>query len=826
MSCANVCNTLQELLSIADQLFSASQENVVIYDAEANLVYCNPVLSSLFDGRLKSHFNDNPQVVAKQLKQVVRNVIEQNKADTFLYSAPASDIHTQRIVHDLIYLHPVCASQGTVIAVIGFGRDLDYHASQQQAIIKRQHTFTRALLDTFPFIVWMKDTQGKFLEMNKLFLETIGKTELSEVYGKTDHDFFPADMADGFVLSDTEVLDSGESHMLEESIQKADGKNYRAVTYKAPVKVDGKVIGTVGFARDISLIQALERRVARHNAEYQSLIEHLPVIIVKYDRDCKRIYANALAYQTAESVNTQIKLNVTPAESWNPLITNMSGETYTQKLRHVMQTCEHELCEIHTNFNGQINILNVKIVPEFDEKNQVTGAITLIQNISQSVEYRKKIEFLAYYDSLTELPNRTQFLEKLEHALNLSKNDANPLSVMIIDLDHFKSINDALGHSVGDAVLVAAAKRLKAVIVGYPGVLVARLGGDEFSILYHGEMGNMASASTLAEKIIHSLTLPMVIEEKELFVGASIGISCYPDHADNVGDLLKYADTAMYLAKHQGRNNYQHFKPEINTPVNYAHEIRSQLAHALTHQELCLHYQPIFDLVTGNLVKYEALVRWNSPKLGEVDAEKFIAIAEEFGLIMRLGDWVIKQVCVDAVHYNSASKSAIKFCINLSPRQFLRGHLEQYVAAILQETGCPCSYLEFEITERLLLEQSEDILNTLQKWFNAGIGIALDDFGTGYSSLSYLNKFPITNIKIDKSFVLDICEDEKDATLIKTIIQMGLSLDKVLTAEGIESETQLQLLKSWGCQLGQGYFLGKPHSLMRILADKRKNAKI
>jgi EAL domain-containing protein (putative c-di-GMP-specific phosphodiesterase class I) len=223
-----------------------------------------------------------------------------------------------------------------------------------------------------------------------------------------------------------------------------------------------------------------------------------------------------------------------------------------------------------------------------------------------------------------------------------------------------------------------------------------------------------------------------------------------------------------------------------------------------------VHYQPIFDLETGRLVKYEALLRWYNPKLGQVDPEKFIAIAEEFGLITALGDWVFTQVCQQAVQYHQTANSTVRFCINLSPRQFLRGHLEKTVHKVLLETGCASRFLEFEITERLLLEHSAEVLNTLQQWVNMGIQIAIDDFGTGYSSLSYLSKFPIHIIKLDKSFVRDICHDEKDANLIKAIIQMGLGLDKELTAEGIETEAQLNLLETWGCQLGQGYLLGKP----------------
>jgi diguanylate cyclase (GGDEF)-like protein/PAS domain S-box-containing protein len=810
MTYGNVCEQLMDILAIADQLFSASEENIAIFDVDGSFVYGNPVLVRTLSAQAASAAEYSPQAEDLRLKVCVRGVVEKNQPDTFLYSAPERMGATSRVLYDLIHLHPICNSLGRVIAVIGFGRDLDYEATMQQTLMRRQHTFMRALLDAFPFIVWMKDTQGRFLEINQPMLDALGQTEFAEVYGKTDHDFFPIKMADGFRQADLTVLESGEPLTLEEVIQNLDGSRYVALTYKAPVKIHNEVIGTVGFARDISVIRALEQRVAKTNAEYQSLIEHLPVMILKYDRDCKRLYANSMAYQSAAAVQSGIELGVTPAESWSPGIINMTGEAFTEKLRQVMNTGEHATFDIHTNYFGNLNVCSVKIVPEYDEQQQVSGAITLIQNISESVEYRKKIEFLAYYDSLTELPNRVQFREKLEQALQQCEAGVDQISVMIIDLDHFKNINDALGHSMGDSVLVAVAQRLRAVIAFNPKIQAARLGGDEFSLFYPATADDKVSASQLAESIIQSLALPIEFDGKTLFVGASIGISCYPDHAETVGDLLKYADTAMYLAKHEGRNNYQLFKPEINSPVSYAHEVRSQLSHAITNHELSLHYQPIFDLETGKLVKYEALLRWHNPKLGQVDTEKFITIAEEFGLITALGDWVFTQACQDAVKYNLTASSVVRFCINLSPRQFLRGHLEKTVHKVLAETGCPSHFLEFEITERLLLEQSTEVLNTLQQWCNMGIHIAIDDFGTGYSSLSYLNKFPIHIIKLDKSFVRDICHDEKDATLIKAIIQMGLGLHKQITAEGIETEAQRKLLETWGCQLGQGYLLGKP----------------
>lgn len=819
MSTEMACNSLQTLLSMADQLFSASAENIAIYDTDGTLVYCNPVLLSLFDettwhtAEAPSGKQLKPEQAESKLRKVIQNVVAQGKADTFLYHAPELVHDTRRLICDLIYLHPIRNDAGEVIAVLGFCRLLDSLQAPEQALLTQQHLFMRALLDSFPFIVWMKDRQGRYLEVNKPLVALLGKQDFDEVYGKTDHDFFPPEMADGFCQTDIAVLKSGSSITLDEAIRKADGTEYAAITYKVPVKIDDEVIGTVGFASDVSQIRALERLVARRHAEYQSLIEHLPVMIFKYDLNCKRVYANASAFQSAADLQGYVSLGVTPAESWSPAITNMTGEEFTQKIRRVIDTGKHETCEIHTNDQSEMPICSVKIVPEFDEKNTIIGAITLVQNISETIEYRKRIEFLAYYDSLTELPNRTHFREVLQKSLDQCRQSTSKLSVMIIDLDHFKNINDALGHIVGDEVLMAVAKRLKNVTASLSNVHVARLGGDEFSVFCLHAAGQENLASELAEGIIQTLSQPIITEDKQLFVGASIGISCYPNHADTVGDLLKYADTAMYLAKHQGRNNYQHFQPEINNTVNYAHQVRSRLSTAMAAQQLYLHYQPIYALTTGKLVKFEALLRWHDPQLGQVEPDKFIAIAEEYGLITRIGDWVLREVCQAAVAFNQRRAVPVRFSINLSPRQFLRGHIEKTVTDSLQETGCYPALLEFEITERLLMDQSAGVLNTLQQWVSMGINIAIDDFGTGYSSLSYLNKFPISNIKIDKSFVHDICHDAKDATLIKAMIQMGLGLEKTLTAEGIETPAQMALLQSWGCQLGQGYLLGRPQPI-------------
>ncbi len=323
--------------------------------------------------------------------------------------------------------------------------------------------------------------------------------------------------------------------------------------------------------------------------------------------------------------------------------------------------------------------------------------------------------------------------------------------------------------------------------------------------------------AVLATKILQILALPFYVAEQELYVTASIGIAVYPQDSQHVDDLLKYADVAMYAAKKQGRNNYQFFVQELNQLMSQRFQLQTELMHAIEKREFYLHYQPLVRLDTEEIIGVEALMRWKNGVLGELSPAEFIPLAEELGVITEIGRWVMMQAFKDAATVNSQREKPLMFAINLSARQFLRYDIFAAIKYCLSVTGCKPAWITLEITESLLLNDSKQVLNILSNLVDLGVKIAIDDFGTGYSSLSYLNKFPISEVKIDRSFVREITTVENDAKLVKAVIGMAISLGKELVAEGVETQAQADLLKSWGCHIGQGYFFSKPLGFEQLL---------
>ncbi|MCL4152138.1 UNVERIFIED_CONTAM: hypothetical protein GTU68_060567 [Idotea baltica] len=383
-----------------------------------------------------------------------------------------------------------------------------------------------------------------------------------------------------------------------------------------------------------------------------------------------------------------------------------------------------------------------------------------------------------------------------------------------MDLDFFKSINDTLGHVVGDELLVDAARRIVAAVRGED--VVARIGGDEFAILVTN-LKEDADLGGLAVKIAEQLSAPFNIEGINFFVTASIGIACYPTDSEEVEDLMKYADTAMYDAKKQGRDNYQFYTPELTQDAMEHLAIATALRYAIKKDELSLLYQAKVDIGSGKILGAETLLRWHGKVLGQIQPDKFIPIAEESGLIIDIGAWVLRASCKTAMQLNQYREVPLNISFNVSSKEFVCNNYIENLQRCLQETGCKPEWLTLEITESLLLQDTGEALKTLIKIDEMGISLSIDDFGTGYSALAYLSKFPIRQVKIDRSFVMDICDNQSAASLVKAIIAMTLSLGKELVAEGIETLEQSALIKEYGCDQAQGYLYSKPVSFSNFM---------
>jgi diguanylate cyclase (GGDEF)-like protein len=425
------------------------------------------------------------------------------------------------------------------------------------------------------------------------------------------------------------------------------------------------------------------------------------------------------------------------------------------------------------------------------------GWVVTHQDVTAAIKAEARISHLARHDALTDLPNRVLFQEKLDEALvRVSRGER--VAVMCLDLDRFKAVNDTLGHSVGDELLKLVAERLRACV--REGDTVSRLGGDEFAIIQpSGEQPTGATA--LASRVIDSLSAPYTIAGHEIVIGTSIGISIAPDDGDTADQLLKNADLAMYRAKSDGRGVFRFFEPAMDAKMRARREMELELRTAQTNAEFVIFYQPLVNVTVGKVVGFEALLRWRSPARGLVPPSEFIALAEEIGLIVPIGNWVLKQACAEAAKW----PSDIKIAINLSPVQFKSDRLVLDIVSALGASGLSPQRLELEITESVMLQETETTLEILRQIKALGVSISMDDFGTGYSSLSYLRKFPFDKIKIDQSFIRDLSDAHDSVAIVRAVMGLGSSLGMVTMAEGVETAEQLRTLRAEGCTEVQGF---------------------
>jgi len=433
--------------------------------------------------------------------------------------------------------------------------------------------------------------------------------------------------------------------------------------------------------------------------------------------------------------------------------------------------------------------------------------LRLQEEVAERQQAEERVMHLANHDALTGLPNRRLLIDRLGQALALAHRENHQVAVLFMDLDRFKTINDSLGHMKGDALLQNVARRLSETL--REGDTVSRLGGDEFVIVLPS-LDQPKAAEKVALKLVDALAPPIDLGGQELRVSASIGISLFPEDGRDTETLLRNADSAMYHAKDMGRNNYQFFMEQMNVAAAERLRLENDLHRALERQEFELHFQPRVSVANGLACGIEALIRWRHPERGLVLPEHFIPVAEDTGLIVPIGEWVINEACRQGTAWCAAGLPKLPVAVNLSPRQFRQSNLVDTVARAIERHGWPCKLLELEITEGVLMQQTSETLKTLEALNRLGVGLAIDDFGTGYSSLSYLKRFPVDFLKIDQSFVRDIAVDPDDATIVTAIIGLAHNLGLTVVAEGVENASQLDFIRDAGCDEAQGYHIGRP----------------
>jgi len=469
--------------------------------------------------------------------------------------------------------------------------------------------------------------------------------------------------------------------------------------------------------------------------------------------------------------------------------------------------------------DGEEVAIEDSAAPIRDRRGHVTGAVMVFRDVSKARALTLTMAYLAQHDSLTDLPNRLLLQDRMAQAIAQARRHQKQLALLFLDVDRFKNVNDSLGHDVGDHSLQTVAQRLLACVRSTD--TVSRQGGDEFVVLL-SEVTDAQDAAVSAEKILAALSVPYEIDEHEVHLTVSIGIVTYPADGADTATLLKNADVAMYHAKESGRNNYQFFKPEMNAHAAARQSLENDLRHAIERNEFVLHYQPKVSLETGAVTGVEALVRWRHPIRGLVPTAQFISIAEDSGLIVPIGRWVLREGCRQARSWQDAGLPSVRVAINVSAVELRAKGFVTAVHDILTETRLEPRYLELELTETFLMQDSTSTSEVLLSLKEMGVRIALDDFGTGYSSLSYLRRFPIDIVKIDRSFVRDLTTDDDDASIVSAVISMGSRLHMEVVAEGVETREQLAFLQEQGCPEGQGYYFSRPMvpaECAKLLAD-------
>ncbi|NEX18032.1 MAG: hypothetical protein C1943_15820 [Halochromatium sp.] len=629
-------------------------------------------------------------------------------------------------------------------------------------------------------------------------------------------------------------LASLSGHELDCRLQRPNGEqgwiNCQAATL---LDTQGRLVQLEGIVQDISSRKQALAAVDHERQFLQHIIDGIEdsTLVIRPDYSLIRMNRSARAIALAAGLSEEgLSCHQVSHQSTEPC----SGDDHPCPLEQVLKT--GQACKVvhyHLDQHGQKRTVEVAASPLRDEQDQIIGVIENARDISDQLalleqlkEQKLSYAHLAQHDPLTGLPNRLLFTDRLSQAILRAQRDQYGLAILLIDLDHFKHINDSFDHSSGDQVLQEVAARLRALFRAAD--TIARLDGDEFGVIL-SEIKPGQEAALVAHKILQSFEEPFYIRGRQVFLAASIGIALYPEHGTSVDDLVRNADTALNRAKDQGRNSFHYYSAELTAKAFERVMLESSLRQALGHQELVLHYQPQIQLATGTIHGVEALLRWRQPEAGLISPAQFIPIAEESGLILPIGEWVLREGVrqMKVWQAQGLATPTTLMSVNLSAKQFRQPDLIDMIQSILTDANLDPSGLELEITESIMMAAPELASQRLSRLRKLGVKVAIDDFGTGYSSLGYLKSLPLTKLKIDRSFVSDIPHDNNDIVITRAVIGLARSLSLEVVAEGVETEAQRDFLISEGCPIVQGYLFSKPlpgKSLADFLRARRSGS--
>lgn len=732
----------------------------------------------------------NPELWADHLADLKAHRRFQN----FRYAITASD---GRELHLSVSGMPKFDQFGKFQGYRGSGTDITEQVQQQEDLSESESSL-RAILSNMQDIYYRVDHDGLVVMISDAVGELLG-FDADDLIGKPITDLY-VDPEERQTLLARLAANQGRVSGFEVLLQRKD-KNQVWVSVNSQYHFDahGQVAGIEGTVRDVTKNKQLQDKLKLSAAVYEKTTEAIVVtdtngIIL----DVNPAFTKITGYSRDEAVGRRTSILSSgrhPAEFYHAMWQKLSSNDFWQG-------------EIwNRRKNGELYPEWLSISALYDEDEKVDRYVALFSDISKLKENEERILYQANYDVLTDLPNRMLFMDRLGQTVMVGEREGNTAALMFIDLDNFKIVNDTLGHAAGDELLKVVAERLSECVRAEDSV--ARLGGDEFTVILPNISQEMA-ATVVADKILKALSYPIQLGSKEVHVGASIGITLFPRDGKTPAELLQNADTAMYRAKEQGRNMYQFYTQELQTRVRARMEMESDLRSALEHDEFHLHYQPFVNVATRKIVGAEVLLRWNHPTRGNIPPLDFIPLAEDTGLIQPIGSWILDSVCGQIASWDSEGVLPPRMAINMSVRQFQRNSIVEDLRHTLERTGIAPERLEMEITETLLAEDTPDLIETLNAMKDMGLKLSIDDFGTGYSSLAYLKRFPIDTVKIDKAFVTDMTDDPDNASIVRAIVAMAHNLNLKVIAEGVEQVDQFELLEGIGCDMAQGFLLGRP----------------
>ncbi|MBL0709440.1 MAG: EAL domain-containing protein [Colwellia sp.] len=652
----------------------------------------------------------------------------------------------------------------------------------------------------------------KFLYINKGAQKNIGYSQ-EELFDMTPLDIKPMLVLADFIHLLKPITENGKQNIHFSTVhQRKDGSRYNVDTYLQSTSFEGHD-AYVAFILDVTQRKEAEHELEEQHTLMQNIVDTVPMRIFWKDKNLNYLGANKLFLEDTglESINEVIGKNDFELP-WGDTEAQMYRDDDTKIMNSGISKINFE--ETQTKEDGKTIVVLTSKVPLKDAQKNIIGVlgsyadITAQRKIEEELKRQKDIlAHQAHHDALTGLPNRVLFNDRLGQAIEKAKRHESKVALLFIDLDHFKEINDSLGHDTGDKILKETTRRLEKTIRGED--TVARLGGDEFTVIME-DLAQGQDASFLAQKILHTLAKPINIEGNVLYVSSSIGISLYPDDGDSSANLLKYADSAMYKAKYEGRNNFQFYSAEMTEIALERVIIETSLREALKGEDFVVYYQPQVNGLNNKIVGMEALVRWQHSSMGLISPVKFIPIAESTGLIIELDRFVMKTAMTQFVQWHKEGLNPGVLAMNLSIKQIQRKDFIAVFKNLLIETGCKSEWVTLELTEGQIMSNPEESIKVLNQIKDIGVELAVDDFGTGYSSLAYLKKLPIDKLKIDRAFIKDLPDDDEDAGITRAVIALAKSLNLKLIAEGVETQEQKDFIVDNGCHNIQGYFYSKP----------------